>query len=182
MMDLESTVTDLAPRLLRYAVSLTRDWSVAEEVSQDVLAILVERWRRSGPPDSVEAFVFTIARRRARRAGWKRRLLQPLDSIRALSARTPSQLEQAEARESLERAIGLFSTLSRKEAEAIALVALGELSVRRTAEVLGVGESAVKMRVLRARKRLKERMEDDDGTARAGSQTEGRLSDPFGIG
>lgn len=181
-MDLESTVKDLAPRLLRYAASLTRDWSVAEEVSQDVLVILVERWRRSGPPDSVEAFVFTIARRRARRAGWKRRLLLPLDSIRVLSARTPSQFEQAEARESLDRAVGLLSTLTRKEAEAIALVALGELTVRRAAEVLGIGESAVKMRVLRARKRLKKRMETDDGARQSRSQTEGRLSDPSGVG
>ncbi|RPJ84180.1 MAG: hypothetical protein EHM13_05480, partial [Acidobacteria bacterium] len=63
-MDLEQAVGDLTPRLLRYCLARTRNTALAEDVAHDALVALVQRWRRYGPPESVDAFVFAIARRR----------------------------------------------------------------------------------------------------------------------
>src|SRR5438874_9752056 len=63
--DLETAVAALAPRLVAYATGRTGCRSTAEDIAQDALVALVLRWRRFGPPESPDAFVFAIARRRA---------------------------------------------------------------------------------------------------------------------
>lgn len=98
-MDLDHVLADLAPRLLRYATGRTGDPGLGEEIAQETLTALVQRWRRLGPPDSPEAFVFAIARRRAGRAVLKRRLLLPLSAVahHADSTRNPEDLALANA-------------------------------------------------------------------------------------
>ena len=62
MMELEKAVEALAPGLLRYCMAVTGDRALAEDVSQEALAALVDRWRRRGAPDSVDAFVSVFDR------------------------------------------------------------------------------------------------------------------------
>lgn len=76
-MELEATVAELAPRVLRYCLGRTG----APEVAEEALTALVGRWRRHGPPDSPEAFVFAVARRRAFRTAVRRQVLLPLASL-----------------------------------------------------------------------------------------------------
>jgi len=66
--ELEDVVTVLAPRVLRYCLGRVGEVGLAEEVAQDALVALVRRWRWRGAPESPEAFVFAVARRRAFRA------------------------------------------------------------------------------------------------------------------
>jgi tetratricopeptide (TPR) repeat protein len=87
--DLDATVRDLARRLLGYCLLRTGDRGLAEEIAQDCLAALVHRWRRHGRPESPEAFVFAIARRRAARAPLRRRLWLPLDRLHGQRDQTP---------------------------------------------------------------------------------------------
>jgi RNA polymerase sigma factor (sigma-70 family) len=152
-MDLEETVNELAPRLLRYCRGRLRDREVARDVAQHALTALVERWRRSGPPDSPDAFVFRIASRRAGRADWLRWRRASLDELPDLSSRPGPALE---ARSSLRAVRRDLKKLSNKEKDALLLVAVAELSVAAAASVLGISESALKMRVSRARERLRE--------------------------
>ncbi len=161
-MDLESTVRDLAPRLLRFC----RGWAVgpeaAEEAAQEALAALVARWRRSGPPDSPEAFVLAIARRRAVRSAIRGRLLAPYhvlgDGRESARAIDPGEGPEARAaaRAELTRTLAALRTLSDRDRQAILLVAAAELSTEQAAAVAGVSRSAFKMRVHRARRRLTE--------------------------
>jgi len=58
--DLDSTVTLLAPKVLRYALARAGNPSIAEDVAQESLVALVRHWRQTGPPESAEAFVFAI--------------------------------------------------------------------------------------------------------------------------
>lgn len=176
-MELEATVAELAPRVLRYCLGRVGAAEVAAEVAQDALAALVSRWRRHGPPESPEAFVFAVARRRAFRAGLRRRLLLPLSSLgdghgpggsleveTALVAERPPGLEErAAARGELALTLAALRRLPARDREALLLVAAGGLATADAARVAGVSAGAFKMRVHRARRRLSELLEVSDG-------------------
>jgi len=162
-MDLEATLSDLAPRLLRFCVGRSADRALGEEVAQDALIALVERWRRHGPPESAEAFVFAVARRRVYRALVKRRLFEPLEVV--FDRRNPGSdpEEQALHRQELDHTLAMLDELPSGEREALLLVAGGELDTATAAGVLGISPSALKMRVHRARKHLLTLLEDPHG-------------------
>lgn len=158
-MDLEATVNELAPQLLRYCLGQTRDMALAEEVAQDALTALVQRWRRQGPPDCPAAFAFAIARRRAFRLTFQRRLLQPLHALLDGHSEAPDPETRAVSRTELGRTLAALRRLSGKDREALLLAAAGELGLGETARVLGISLSALKMRIHRARKRLQQLLE-----------------------
>jgi RNA polymerase sigma factor (sigma-70 family) len=161
-MDLDGAVHDLAPRLLGYCLLRTGDRGLSEDLAQEALAALVHRWRRLGPPDSPAAFVFAIARRRAGRALFRRRLWMPLDGLRARPS--PSLDPEARLLEDVERrrvatALGRLRPADR---EVLLLTTIAGLSLAETAAPVGTGLSAAKMRVTRARNRLRELLEEGD--------------------
>ena len=156
-MQLEETVADLAPQLLCYCPARTGSPSLAEDIAQEALTALVSRWRRIGPPDSPPAFVFTIARRRAARAQSRLFLTAPLDALFAQPDRGPTPEEHTELEERLADVRRALLRLSSRERNALLLVSAGEL--RHSEAALGISESAVKIRVLRARNHLQEILE-----------------------
>ncbi len=158
-MDLETSLADLAPRLLRYCLGRAGNRPLAEESAQEALTALVMRWRRHGPPESPEAFAFTVARRRLQRMVWRQRLFEPLE--RALTGATtrPDPEANAMTRSDLERTLRALERLPGRHREALLLVAAGELDTTAAAEVLGISKSALKMRVHRARKQLQGMLE-----------------------
>ena len=83
--DMELAIQDVAPRLLRYCKARAGNAELAEEIAQETLVALITRWRRYGPPLSVNGFVFSIARRKAARAIARRRLFVPLGFLFARS-------------------------------------------------------------------------------------------------
>jgi RNA polymerase sigma-70 factor (ECF subfamily) len=158
--DIESAVRELAPRLLRYCLARTRDAALAEEIAQDSLTALVQRWRKSGPPDSAEAFVFAVARRRAGRALLRRRLWVPIEGLIGNGDGAPSPESRAIGRIEQRRVLAAVSRLPRIEREALLLVAIGELSTEEAARILRISHSALKMRAHRARRRMVALLED----------------------
>jgi RNA polymerase sigma factor (sigma-70 family) len=156
--DLEETLRDLAPRLLRYGLARCGDRALAEEAAQDGLTALARRWRRSGPPDQAGGFAFAVTRRRLFRALARRSLLAPLAALANGHGRHPDPDADPErralSRADLERTLAAIRALPRHEREALLLVAVGELSSDEAAALAGVSRSALKMRVLRARRRL----------------------------
>lgn len=165
-MDLETAVTELAPRLLRYCLGRTGSMEAAEEAAQEALAALVRRWRLHGAPDSPEAFAFTVARRRAARAALRRRLLRPLAALledgREPEADGPGLEERTVARAELALTRRALRRLPARDREALLLAAAGELAGAEAARVLGISPSAYKMRLHRARRRLHELLERHD--------------------
>ena len=153
-MDFEATLSELAPRLLRYCLGVVGDRPLAEESAQDALTALVARWRKHGPPDSPQAFAFTVARRRLHRAILRQRLLEPLEKIMNGHSQRPDPEAQTLARADLQRTLSALDRLPRGHREALLLVAAGELDTASAAEILGISKSALKMRVHRARQSL----------------------------
>jgi len=152
--ELEKLVRGLAPGLLRYCRAQTGEPFLAEEIAQEALAALVTRWRRGAPPDSPEAFVFTIARRRARRRLRKRRLLAPLESLLERRSSEPDPETRMVDQQRLERVRRSLPSLSPRDREALLLALVGDLDTVTAARALGISKSAFKMRLHRARRRL----------------------------
>jgi RNA polymerase sigma-70 factor (ECF subfamily) len=168
--DLDGAVRELAPQLFRYSLGRTGDAGLAEEVAQDALAALVQRWRRHGPPECPAAFAFAVARRRAGRLNLQRRLLEPLHALldghsrsshsQLLHSPLPGPEEIATQRTDLGRTLTAMRKLPGRDREALLLVGAGELGPTEGARVLGISVSALKMRLHRARKRLLQILEE----------------------
>jgi len=163
IVDLEGTIAELAPRVLRYANARLGDAALAEDVAQESLAALVRACRNGGAPRSAEAFVFAIARRRAGRAAWRRHLWAPLELAFAVRTEAPSPEARAIVKDEVLRIRRALGRLPARDREAILLVAVGGLSMADAAAALGLSISAVKMRVSRARARLASTLEERHG-------------------
>ena len=161
-MDLEEEVEALAPRLLSYCLGRLGDRALAEEVSQEALTALVDRWRRHGPPDSPVAFAFSVARRRAGRLAWRRRLMSPWNESVHHSGKAAAPDDVYAPRERLGRTLAALATLPMREREALLLVAVGELNTAEAARAQGISRSAIKMRVHRARRKLLALLEESN--------------------
>jgi RNA polymerase sigma-70 factor, ECF subfamily len=161
--DLENALRDLAPRLFRYAMGGTGDVGLAEDVAQECLTALVERWQRHGPPDSAEAFVFAIARRRAFRAVVRRRMWLPLEHLIGARDGGPDPESDLIARDARAHVAAAIRRLPPRDREALLLVVAGGLSTAQAAEALRISPSALKVRTFRARQRLAALMENHDG-------------------
>lgn len=153
-MDLAEVTAALAPRLLAYLSATTGNRALAEDLAQDALVALVQTWQRRGCPDSPDAFVFAIAKRRAWRARARRALLSPLEVLHG--ARDPQvgvdvALEHRQAAHAVLQAI---RHMPRRDREVLLLSATGELRIADIAAVTGATPAAVKMRLSRARQRL----------------------------
>jgi RNA polymerase sigma-70 factor (ECF subfamily) len=152
--DLEAMVALLTPRLLAYAYARTGCRRTAEDVAQDALTALVRRWRTSGPPDSPDAYAFAIARRRAGRAVVRRALLAPLDVLHDAVDGAPDVEQTYAGRAELIVVRAALRRLPRLDREALVLRAAGELPLEAIARVMRSSPAAVKMRIMRARRRL----------------------------
>jgi len=161
--DLETIVRELTPKVIGYCALQTRNLALAEDVAQEALTALVQRWRRLGPPASPAAFVFSIARRRVVRALVRRRLMLPLEFVRGRSNHEPSPEQRSIRDAERNRLIAALSRLRAGDRQVLLLTTVGELSVQEAADALGVSLSAVKMRALRARRRLREELEEGHG-------------------
>src|SRR5207237_4449675 len=131
--DLETVIAEVAPRLLAYATVRTGGRSTAEDVAQDALSALVVRWRRLGPPESPEAFVFAIARRRAARAAARRALLMPLDAVVAIRSGA-SAIDTYERRTELREVIRAMAHLRKSDRDLLLLRAAGGLPLDQIAK------------------------------------------------
>ena len=162
-MDLDSAVHELAPRLLGYCFFRTGDRSLAEDLAQESLTALVQRWRQHGAPESPAAFVFAIARRRAARAILRRRLWLPLNLASANASTSADPESDLVFKTERQRVLVALSGLAAKDRDVLLLVTVGELPLNEAAAALGITTSAVKMRALRARRRLRELLENSNG-------------------
>ena len=161
-MTLEAALSELAPRVLRYCVGYMGDRDLGEEIAQESLAALVKAWNTSGTPRNPDAFVFAIARRRARRALFRRSLLLPLERLWNHLGHEVDPEQAAIEKDRRTRLLSAIRRLPRAEREAVLLVAGDGRKVHEAAAMSGTSVSAMKMRLSRARRRLLLMMDGND--------------------
>ena len=169
----ESLLERLEPRVFALAMRLLRHRHDAEDVTQQTFVKVIENLEQFREESSVATWVLRIATNLALTAIRRRRPIQTLwnegaaagsDDSSSLSRPQfiahwrddPADLVgRAEVRQLLEEAL---DELDEKYRTVFTLRDIEQVSTRETAEILGVSENNVKVRLLRARLQLRERL------------------------
>ncbi|NLX56316.1 MAG: sigma-70 family RNA polymerase sigma factor [Planctomycetaceae bacterium] len=169
----ESLLERLEPRVFALAMRLLRHRHDAEDVTQQTFVKVIENLEQFREESSVATWVLRIATNLALTAIRRRRPIQTLwnegaaagsDDMSSLSRPQfiahwrddPADLVgRAEVRQLLEEAL---DELDEKYRTVFTLRDIEQFSTRETAEILGITENNVKVRLLRARLQLRERL------------------------
>jgi RNA polymerase sigma-70 factor (ECF subfamily) len=151
----------------RFARSLTRDPSDAEDVVQDTYLRAFRSWRTFQPGTDIRRWLFTIARNaflRSRERGQREVILDEVAS----SAAEASQAQEAWVRGGLDPILdradlgpainAALAELPESFRSVVVLVDLEDQPYEAAAEVLGVPVGTVRSRLFRGRKLLQERL------------------------
>jgi RNA polymerase sigma-70 factor (ECF subfamily) len=141
-----------SPDVYRFALYLSGDPSLAEEITQETF---VRAWVAPGPVsgETVKAYLLTIARNlyRAERKRSARHVA--LDGT--LADPNPGPLIVTEGRVGLDAALAALQTLPETDRAALLMHAQDGLPYSTIADALGLSVAAVKVRVHRARIKLR---------------------------
>lgn len=135
-------------RLVRATLLLTGNVAEAEDLAQEALARVLERWDRVSEMDSPEGYLYRTAlnlnRKRLRRVA--------IAARRAFAADQHDELAAAEDRVDILRAV---ASLPRPQREALVLVEWLGFAAEEAGELLGIEPVSVRGRLHRAREGLK---------------------------
>ena len=155
------------PDVTRYALSLTRDESAADDLVQDTFLIAYEKWNQYVPGSGARAWLFTICRNRFYRTEERgRRQVQAdtpeLESLAAAAihvSAVASGLEHSFESAEVVRAVeGAIAELPDAYRDAALLVDVHDQSYETASEVLGVPIGTVRSRLFRARRLLQQKL------------------------
>ena len=148
---------------LRVAYLYVRDWSIAEEIVQDVFLAYYLQQDRFEQRASLKTYLvkITVHKSHDYLRSWKNKRHQLFGKLHfGASKRTPERdLIQAHERVTLQAALFELPISYR---EVLILYYYQELKVREIAEVLGSTDSTVKTRLRRARQLLQNKLEQSD--------------------
>lgn len=123
-----------APRLLRYADTLTRNRADAEDAVQSGLVRIAKKPQRLAEADKPWAYLVRVIRNEALKIVQRRRKGVSLASIIQTWRPTECELELAETREQVQQAVG---KLPAEQAEVVALKIWEEFTFAEIAELIG---------------------------------------------
>jgi RNA polymerase sigma-70 factor (ECF subfamily) len=136
-------------RLAQALLLLTGDRAEAEDLAQEAMARVYERWERVRTMESPEGYAYRTAmnlnRKRLRRSAVRAR-------HRPDTAAAPDPLQAVETRLQVLRAL---DTLPRPQREAVVLIGWLGLDAEEAGRVLGIAPSTVRVRLHRARAALR---------------------------
>ena len=153
------------PDVTRYAMSLTRDESDADDLVQDTFLAAYRQWHQFVPGSECRAWLFTICRNRFYRLREREeRVVATEDAdLEALAAAAIHQsaresglsdvFERVEIREAVQAAIAALPEAYR---EVALLVDLHDHTYESASRILGVPVGTVRSRLFRARRLLQE--------------------------
>jgi RNA polymerase sigma factor (sigma-70 family) len=143
-------------RLARALFLLTSDASEAEDLAQEAMVRVYERWEHVRTMRDPVGYLFRTAMNLSRSR--RRRLL--VAARRALGPRaTPTPADAAETRDELDRALAALPVGQR---QALVLVEWLGLSHDEAGSILGIRPVSVRVRVSRARASMRQLREDTD--------------------
>ena len=135
--------------LVAFAWSLTGDLAAAEDLAQDALEAAWQAWDRVGGYDKPGAWARRVVANRA--AGHSRRRGREQRALGRLAGRPTATLELEATDDRFWREL---RNLSERQAQAVALHYLEDLSIAQIALVLGCAEGTVKVHLHRGRAAL----------------------------
>lgn len=147
-------VEPLIPSLRRYARSLLRDQSAADDLVQDCLERVISRWHQRRTDGNARTWVFTIlhnlAINRMKQTARRGVHVTVDDMDEAAFATAPAQENRLHHR----AVVDALSGLPEDQRSVLLLVSVEDLSYAETASILDVPIGTVMSRLSRARHRL----------------------------
>lgn len=158
-MDFDEYVATSRPALFRFAVVLTGNPTVADDVVSEVLATAFQRWLQVSAADHVHAYVRRMVvneylgqRRRSARLRYTAEVADLL----------PPEPDHAKAHAEQRRLVDELRKLPPRQRAAVVLRYYEGQSFREIAVALGTGENAVRSNISRALRRLRVQLTEDD--------------------
>ncbi|MBA1295810.1 sigma-70 family RNA polymerase sigma factor [Pseudomonas lurida] len=153
MHELDEPLRELLPRLRRFAVSLTRNTSSADDLVQATLERAITRWAHKRPEGDLRAWLFSILYRQFLDAHRRtRRYARMLDFITGREDVQPSVERTVIAQSTLQA----FDQLNTEQRALLLWVSVEGLSYKEVAEILDVPLGTVMSRLSRARQALRQ--------------------------
>jgi RNA polymerase sigma-70 factor, ECF subfamily len=166
-MALKILMKDYGEEIKRLIYTYTKNWSSADDLSQEVFVSVYLHLEQFERKSSVKSWIYSIAINRCKDylKSWHYRNMQLLEKLpigRGASIETPEYhlLMEDESREMMER---VFS-LPIKFREVIILYYYKELSIKEISEVLQLSESVIKTRLHRGREKLRLTFTEEGGS------------------
>ncbi len=143
--------------------SQVRSSEVAEDLISKVFSKAYEHWRHAPQGETATFWLFRIARNTLidhwRVEGRRESLRVTLDDVELSDPSTPESVYAA--REQTQALLEAISTLEDDDRMLLSLKFAGQRSNRDIASILGISEAAVSMRLLRALRRLRARLQEE---------------------
>lgn len=157
-LDPQEVVTRFAPALARVVATYERDRALRDELLQEVLMAVVLALPKLSQPEKLKPFVFRIAHNRSL-SHITRRIREREHEESGIDADlpTPSQEQALIHAERGERLLEAIRQLALPYRQVMTLI-LEDMSYEEIAETLGITVDNVGVRVNRAKKQLKERL------------------------
>lgn len=153
MNNLDEQLRDLIPRLRRFAVSLTRNGSSADDLVQSCLERALSSWGSKHPEGDLRAWLFAILYRQFLDAHRRsRRYARMLEFFTGRDEPQPSLERTVIAQTTLQA----FDRLPTDQRALLLWVSVEGLSYKEVAEILGVPTGTVMSRLSRARQALRQ--------------------------
>jgi RNA polymerase sigma factor (sigma-70 family) len=158
MNDLDEQLRDLLPRLRRFALSLTRDSSNADDLVQSTLERALARWKGKRDDGNLRAWLFSILYRRfVDNHRSARRYARMLELFTGRDDALPSTERAVVA----QAALGAFDQLKPEQRALLFAVSVEGMSYQEAARMLDIPIGTVMSRLSRARKALHELTEGE---------------------
>jgi RNA polymerase sigma-70 factor (ECF subfamily) len=160
MADLEQVMAELGPLLTRVVAAHARSRADRDDLSQDIALALTRALPRFRGESSLRTYVLRVAHHCAiRHIARHRAASQPLDETEHRHD-APGPEQAALAREDSARMVALIHELPLGQRQVLVLTLEG-LVQRDIADILGVPENVVSVRLHRARRWLRERLTEN---------------------
>jgi RNA polymerase sigma-70 factor (ECF subfamily) len=145
--------------LSNYALALTRDRENAKDLVSETILIAYESFDKIRNKEAFKSYLFTIASRLYRKRNWRNRIFGAFNSDYAENIEDASNKSDSLAEN--DRLYAAIKELPEKQAEALILFEISDLSIEEIREIQGGTISGVKTRLKRGREKLKTILEND---------------------
>lgn len=157
---LEQLMNTYGDYMVRMCYIILKNWSLAEDAAQETFIKAYQHMDSFRGESSEKTWLTSIAMNVCKnyaRTSWFRKVQIGIEKVEGQYSMEEGLLEQINQSELLKQVM----TLSRKYREVILLYYYQELKTWEIAEILGISESGVKMRLSRAKGKLKEDLKEE---------------------